>query len=219
MKQEEKELDQLAADPQPKQEGELTEEQAQQVIQDKTPVVELHYTITEEEYIHFNEVIVTRQFAKSRKRTTMMGIVEMVISVLLFFVVMTSENRNQFMILLCLIMFMLGLYSATFYLWMFPKYLKKAAVSNYRGSRYLQNSINLYFYADQLLERSTGQNLTYDWYKIARFQEIDTMYLLVINEKRTILIPKAQIGDAVYEVEAFLKTVCEKFGKTLEKIG
>ena len=199
-------------------EDQLTEAQAQQLLEARQPVISLHYPITEEDYIHFNNVVVSRQFAKSRKRTTTMGLVEMIVSLLLFFVVLTSENRNQFMVILCVIMFMLGLYSATFYLWMFPKYLKKAAQANYRKSRYLQNTINLYFYPDQLLERSTGQNITYDWYKMARIQEMDTMFLLIVNENRTVIIPKHAIGDDKYEVEEFLKAICKKFDKTLEKI-
>lgn len=182
----------------------------------KKPVLTLEYTIKPEEYLHFNQYFAKENFKGKKNKTTLVGAIETVVALILLYATITG-GEGQFRLMLVLLSAALvafGLYSMLFYTVIFPWSLKRAARKNYDKSEYLKNPIRQDFYPDSLVETSQGVENRFYWNEITEIRETPILYMLILEEKRTILLPKASLGDQIYELDEFLKLIEQKHGKT-----
>lgn len=180
----------------------------------KQPVFSLEYTIRPEEYLHFNEHFAQVNYRQKKNKTTLVGAIETVVALILLYASVTGESQYRLMlVLLSAALVAFGVYSLLFYTVIFPWSLKKAAQKNYEKSEYLKNPIRQDFYADCLVETSQGVENRFYWNEISEIQETPILFMLILEERRTILIPKKGIGDQVYELDEFLKLIEQKFDK------
>ncbi len=182
----------------------------------KEPIFNLKYRISEEEYLYYNHLYASEEFRGKRKKANRTGIMELVIGIALILVVLFTEFGKQNKGLFSIVAAMgigLGTYSLLFYKVIFPKSLTKSAKGYYQKSKYLTNEIELNFYNNRLEEKSVETENTYKWHEIESFAKSEKLYFITIKGKRSILIPKNALGDDKYILEEFFETLAEKYGK------
>ncbi len=182
----------------------------------KEPIFNLKYRISEEEYLYYNHLYASEEFRDKRKKANRTGIMELVIGIALILVVLFTELGKQNKGLFSIVAAMgigLGTYSLLFYKVIFPKSLTKSAKGYYQKSKYLTNEIELNFYNNRLEEKSVETENTYKWHEIESFAKSEKLYFITIKGKRSILIPKNALGDDKYILEEFFKTLSEKYEK------
>ena len=182
----------------------------------KEPIFNLKYKISEEEYLYYNHLYASEEFRGKRKKANRTGILELVIgTALILFVLFTEmgkQNRGLFSILAAM-GFGLGIYSLLFYKVIFPNSLTKAAKGHYQKSKYLTNEIELLFYNNRLEEKAVETENTYKWNEIESFAKSEKLYFITIKGQRSILIPKNALGDDKYILEEFFETISKKYSK------
>ena len=180
----------------------------------KKPILTLEYTIQPEEYLHFNQYFAKENFQAKKNKTTLVGAIETVVALILLHATATGEGQYRLMlILLSAALVACGLYSMLFYTVIFPWSLKNAARKNYEKSDYLKNPIRQDFYPDSLVETSQGVENRFYWNEVSEIRETPILFMLILEEKRTILIPKSGLGDQIYELDECLKLIEQKYGK------
>ena len=66
---------------------------------------------------------------------------------------------------------------------------------------------------DSLVETSQGVENRFYWNEVSEIRETPILFMLILEEKRTILIPKSGLGDQIYELDECLKLIEQKYGK------
>ncbi len=51
------------------------------------------------------------------------------------------------------------------------------------------------------------------WNEVSEIRETPILFMLILEEKRTVLIPKSGLGDQIYELDECLKLIEQKYGK------
>ena len=87
----------------------------------KKPILTLEYTIQPEEYLHFNQYFAKENFQAKKNKTTLVGVIETVVALILLYATATGEGQYRLMlILLSAALVAFGLYSMLFYTVIFP---------------------------------------------------------------------------------------------------
>lgn len=184
------------------------------------PVRELRYQISREDYLDFNFSLADEDFHKQRRRSTLMGMVELVIGVLFLVVLLAQGGTNNFALYLILdiLLLLFGAYSVVFYKLIFPKQLNKAANKQYDKNEYLHNTIELDLYEDRLLERSGDYENMMGWDEIYGFKETENLLMVMLTQKRCILIPKGQVAGQEDWIRGFFAQKAEEFHLANKKV-
>ena len=95
--------------------------------QEMSPLAQIRYRITLEQYLDFNRSIAEQNFKKQRRKSVLMGGVEMVVGALFLVSLLALEPQKQqqmpyfsLYLVLGFILILLGVYSVAFYKVIFP---------------------------------------------------------------------------------------------------
>jgi len=135
------------------------------------------------------------------------------VGILLLIAMIFQNNFESIVIVLDIFLIAIGSYSVVFYKLIFPRSLKKSATKQYNSRDYLKNEISLDFYPDKLVENSHDGLTEVFWSDIYGFKIAKDIYMIMLSEKRCIIVPKAQIEEKSYELEAFFESVSKEFDK------
>ena len=92
----------------------------------KEIVLDLKYKISQEEYIYYNMLYAHEAFKKKKKKTIILGALELITGLVIILAVFLSQMKSQEMIyILASLLVGLGIYSISFYTLIFPKSLRK----------------------------------------------------------------------------------------------
>lgn len=178
------------------------------------PVLDLNYKISEEEYVYYNELYAKDTFKKKKTKTTFVGILELLTGIgIILYVILSNIANKEFVVILCSVLIGLGIYSISFYNFIFPNSLKKAAKEQYYKNKYLQSEINMQFYNNRLEEHIGEMENVYKWNSIESFAKSEKLYFITIQNKRSILIPISGIGEDKYMLDEFFQTLSKKYDK------
>lgn len=177
------------------------------------PLAQIRYRISFEQYLDFNNSIAEQNYKAQRRKSVIMGAIEIIVGILFVVSLLTMEEykREQmgnfilYLILGC-VLIVLGLYSIVFYKIIFPRQLKKSVANQYKKSEYLRGEILIELYEDHLFEESGTYSDSVLWENTEGFRETPTMLQIMLEGTRCILIPKKQIPGRVNELrEIFMK--------------
>ncbi len=165
-------------------------------MEEKLPIYDLVYRITPEDYEEFNFSLVKSELEKRRKRSRMLGTLEVVVGGLMLVSMLTAKAESQAIYyILDVLLIIMGIYSLSFYKYIFPKKLKKAAAKNYSGNQYLNNDIHIKIYEDCVHEQSYEIDNTVSWDDFSRIQMSGSQLTMVLKSNKCIIVPLREIED------------------------
>ena len=191
-----------------------------------SPLAQVRYRISLEQYLDFNFSVAEQNYKAQRRKSTIMGIIEIAVGILftLTLVMTEAEKRAQIgnfnlYLILGIVLVLLGLYSVVFYQVIFPKQLKKSATKTYNKSDYLKGEILLEVYEDHLFEESGTYSDSVAWGDTKGFRETPTMLQIMLGDTRCILIPKKQIPGRVNELREIFLDVAQKYDLNYKRVS
>lgn len=158
-------------------------------MSNNTPLFTTVYRIPRETYQRFNLALTMKSYEKNVKKTTRQGLVELAVAVAVTLWVLSQPQKPQIVILLCVALMGLGLYSLTFYRHIFPRALFRTAGEKYDKSNYLQNDITLQWFADGMQEQVLEQNAKHLWASATKVWDGDGYYAIEFGRERTLILP------------------------------
>lgn len=187
------------------------------------PVIEktmtLRYNISADEFCDFQWLLGKKQFDKSIKRNTILGGIEIGLGVVyLISLVISSMTGNAIggmtPYVMSLLIIGLGVYSLVYYRGMFNKRFYKMLKAQYEKTPYLKNEIVVDFYPNHVTEYFDEAPSDSYFYKMAGVRENERFFIVFLEERRCLLVPKAAITpEQVEALSAFLDEVCQNFEK------
>lgn len=182
-------------------------------------LMELRYRITFEQYFGFQWLLGEKQFKKSIKRNSIMGIVEIGLgAVYLISLIVTGLMGTGLggvtPYIMSLLIIGLGVYSLVYYRVMFEKRFRKMLLNQYNRMPYLQNEIVVDLYANHVTEYFEDQAQDSYFYKMKGVRENEKFFIIFLEERRCLLIPKESITpEQTQTITGFLDEVCQNFEK------
>lgn len=176
-------------------------------------LLSLHFNINVEELFHFQLIMNEKQLKKNKKRSTMISIVEIVISILYIVTMLIAGNgtTGQFLISVALTGF--GVYGLLYYRYFFLNSLRKKTANQHRKVPYLQSEIRLDIYNNKCVECWGDQKNEVLWKNIYGVREVPDAFYLLMEEKRGLLLPKRRLADQEARTREVLKEMCALYGK------
>lgn len=193
---------------------------------EKQAIMQVEYRISQEEFGVFSTLSMNRQYADRARRTNFTGIIKLAVGVVLMAYILyvqakggLSALNSEIVLVLAVAVLGYGIYSFSYYRWIFPWLVKRSAREGYEKSSYLQNPIQITFYSTGFEEVSQGKPVDYRWQQFRRIVLVDDIYMLELREGgRTILIPRSSLGEDKYLLDELLGTVCAKYKLSLDTV-
>lgn len=183
-----------------------------------TPLAQIRYRISLEQYLDFNHSIAEQNFKAQRRKSVVMGTIEVIVGILFVISLLAQETQkrqqmNNFTLYLILgcVLIVLGLYSIIFYKLIFPRQLTKSATKQYNKSDYLRGEILVEMYEDHLFEESGTYSDSVNWEDTEGFRETPTMLQIMLKGTRCILIPKKQVPGRVNELRELFLNIAQQY--------
>ena len=156
---------------------------------------------------------------KNRKKTTIIGGVEMALGVVLFVLTLLGVlPGGALQLLLMVLLIGFGFYSAFYYKLFYEKALVKAVNKQYQKSPFPTVEITLDFYEDRCVERSDGGRMVTKFKNIVGVRTTPSLIMIMVEQKRCLLIPRSEIGDREQQVIDLLDRACDTYGKLREEL-
>ena len=180
---------------------------------EQQPIKTLSYRISLKEYLAFNFELAEQNFAKQKKKTMIMGTIEIVAAVLFLvtLLIQPGETNQTLYLLLDLLLLAFGIYSLVFYRYFFPRQLRKAAEKQYCSNDYLQHQLQVIFYPDAVYEQSGDYENTIPYQELYGFEETDTLLKVMLTKERCILIPKDEVAQDQQELRDLFQELSQKW--------
>lgn len=184
------------------------------------PVFDFRYTLSEQEYIDFNLMLFERNMAKSRRKTRILGILEVVISALMFVLFFNQEGTSLLVKIMTFVLFFFGVFSITYYSYLFPKQLKKSVSKTYRESENLKGEFHIRLYDTFVRDTYEGKETDVAFSDIAGVLENDQYLLILLNDIQAFILPKRIFkGDTYDRLSDFLYRKCEEYEKRKQRLA
>lgn len=179
------------------------------------PLFSLKFRIPLEDYIQFHLVMGAESVKKGRKKTVLIGWVELVFGVVFLAALLAQQIEGSgFFYVVVAIMILMGLYSILYYRYFYKKSLRRVLTKQHAATPYLQSDILLDFYEDKLTEHVGEQKADTPWESIHEIKSTDSLFLVMLDTKRCLLIPKDQLSpEELEKLETLLEDVSKKYRK------
>lgn len=179
------------------------------------PLFSLKFRIPLEDYIQFHLVMGAESVKKGRKKTVLIGWVELVFGVAFLLALLAQQIEGSgFFYVVVAIMILMGLYSILYYRYFYKKSLRRVLTKQHAATPYLQSDILLDFYEDKLTEHVGEQKADTPWESIREIKSTDSLFLVMLDTKRCLLIPKDQLSpEELEKLETLLEDVSKKYRK------
>lgn len=174
----------------------------------------LCFRIPMEDYYNFHVIMGTENAKKSKRKTVLLGWVELIFGLGFLVSLLTTQTQGGlFYYFLIAVMIVMGLYGILFYRFFYPRSMRRAVTRQYEKTPYLQNEVEIDFYANRLIEHVQDKEAVTFWHSIKELRETDALYMVMIENNRCLLIPKSQVGEQKEALESLLRDVCANFEK------
>ncbi|MGI5965928.1 MAG: YcxB family protein [Anaerotruncus rubiinfantis] len=175
----------------------------------------LKYKIPLEEYHEFHVIMSADHVRKNSGRNNKIGIVEVVVGLgLLTAMLAMGKEIGAFYYVLVVGMILMGLYSVSYYRFFYPRILRRVVEKQHAGTPYLQSEITVDFYPNKCTEYIQDKQADTFWHSILEVRENRNLYLIMLGEKRCLLIPKSQLSEKeIAKLDKLLGQVCANYEK------
>lgn len=184
------------------------------------PVFDFRYTLSEQEYIDFNLMLFERNMAKSRRKTRIFGILEVVISALMFALFFNQDGTSLMIKIMTFVLFFFGVFSLAYYSYLFPKQLKKSVGKTYRESESLKGEFHIRLFDSFVRDTYEGKETDVAFADIAGVLENDQFLLILLNDIQAFILPKRIFEEDTYDkLSDFLYQKCEEYSKKRQRLS
>ena len=174
----------------------------------------LKFHLPLDDYIEFYRVMTADSIDKNKKRMTIMGAIVLVIGLFLLGTTVAGINpMTPVSMILLLMVFFLGFRSLFYYKLFYDKALIRAVTKEYNKLNYLHAEMVVDFYPNKCVEHVNEQRVETYWHTIHSIRVSSGLYMIMLAERRCLLIPKSQAGEHREEMEALLSDICVNFEK------
>ncbi|MBC8570633.1 YcxB family protein [Zongyangia hominis] len=188
----------------------MSEEKAEKVEQEVLFTLKHH--IDFDCYLEFNHLMVEDMATVKQKKTTIMGLIEVIVGALfLFGSLFTGQKTSWLYPILAVILIVMGSYGLLFYRFIFPAQLKKAAKKQYAQNEYLQNDVELQFCDDTFREIAAATDNTVEWSEVQRIKYTDHLIAMILENQRCVIIPKTSIRNFEPDFLKYLERQIQRF--------
>lgn len=187
---------------------------AAQKPEDSDKLFTLRFRIPLEDYYQFHLIMGRENLKKGKRKTQILGLMELIFGVVFLVSVITTQVQASFFYYFIIaVLICMGLYGLTYYRFFYEKSLYKMVSKQHAKTPYLQKDIVVDFYPTKCVERIEENSNETFWYTIKSFRTTETLYMIMLDERRCMLIPKSQIGEQKEAFEKLMGEVCENFEK------
>ncbi len=187
---------------------------------EEEPAFDFRYTLSEQEYIDFNLMLFERNMAKSRRKTRIFGILEIVIAALMFSLFFNLESTSLLIKIMTVVLFLFGVFSLAYYAYIFPAQLKKSVSKTYRESENLKGEFHIRLYESFVRDTYEGKETDVAFSEIAGVLENEQFVLILLNDLQAFILPKRILeGDTYEQLSDFLYRKCEEYGKSRQRLA
>lgn len=174
----------------------------------------LRFHLPLDDYIEFYRVMTADSIVKNKKRMTIMGAIVLIIGVFLLGTTIAGINpMTPISMILLLMVFFLGFRSLFYYKLFYEKALIRAVTKEYNKLNYLHAEMVVDFYPNKCVEHVNEQRVETYWHTIYSIRVSAGLYMIMLAERRCLLVPKSQVGEHREEMEALFTSICENFEK------
>ncbi|MEY8439333.1 hypothetical protein [Anaerotruncus colihominis] len=175
----------------------------------------LKFHLPLDDYIEFYRVMTADSIVKNKKRMTIMGAIVVLIGLFLLGTTIAGINpMTPVSMILLLMVFFLGFRSLFYYKLFYDKALIRAVTKEYKKLNYLHAEMVVDFYPNKCVEHVNEQRVETYWHTIHSIRVSAGLYMIMLAERRCLLIPKSQAGEHRDDMEALINSICENFEKT-----
>ena len=142
----------------------------------------LRFKIPLAEFTEFHRIMSRDAVEKNRKKTTIIGGVEMALGVVLFVLTLLGVlPGGALQLLLMVLLIGFGFYSAFYYKLFYEKALVKAVNKQYQKSPFPTVEITLDFYEDRCVERSDGGRMVTKFKNIVGVRTTPSLIMIMVS--------------------------------------
>lgn len=192
------------------------------IFEEQKPLQSIEYTITLDQFLDFNRSVAEENFHAQRKKSVVMGMIEICVGALFIIVLLAQKNMVEHLALFLLLgglLICFGAYSVIFYKIIFPRQLTSSATKQYQKSEYLRGNILVEFYNDRLFEQSGTYSDSINWDETEGFRETPTLLQVMLKDTRCILIPKTQVLGQVNELKELFQKISDVYSLPYKKVS
>lgn len=172
----------------------------------------LKHQIDFDSYLEFNHLMVEDMAAVKKKRTMIMGLIELVVGLLfLCGSLFTGQKTSWLYPILAVVLVVMGSYGLLFYRFIFPAQLKKAAGKQYQKNEYLQHEVELHFFEDNFREIAAGTDNIVEWSEVERVKYTDSLIVMILSSQRCVIIPKTSIRNFDTDFLKYLERQIQRY--------
>ncbi|MEM1486072.1 YcxB family protein [Oscillospiraceae bacterium PP1C4] len=194
--------------------GEAEEAQDAKSKQEYEKLFTLRFLIPLADYIQFHMLMGAQAIEKSRRKATIIGWAEFGLGIIfLLALFVTGRQVTMYYYVMIAILIFIGLYGIVFYRFFYEKMINKTITKQYKKTTYLQNELVVDFYPNKYVEHTGGKEFETYWHSIKEVRVSDALYMIMEEERRCLLIPKASIPEHQEALDALLHQVCANFEK------
>lgn len=198
----------------------VTQENSELLEPELEPVFDFRYTLSEQEYIDFNLMLFERNMAKSKQKMRIFGILEVVIAALMFSLFFNLDSTSMLIKIMTVVLFLFGIFSLTYYSYLFPAQLKKSVSKIYRESENLKGEFHIRLYDTFVRDTYEEKETDVSFSEIAGVLENDQFVLILLNDLQAFILPKRIFtGDTYEKLSDFLYKKCEEYSKKRQRLA
>lgn len=200
-------------------EQELVESPAESAQEESGKLFCVQFQIPLADYTAFYEVMSRDALPKNQRKSFLTGLVEAGVGVIYFVAAASGAiESGPLSYLICAMLVLMGLYSMTYYKLFYKRALAKSVAKEYEKLSYLRSEIAVDFYPDKCVERVGEGKAEHLWSEIHSIRTTQQLYMIMLETKRCLLVPKSQIPNQLAQMDALIERVCREFKKPREQL-
>lgn len=190
------------------------QEETENGTDEKNRLFTMRFRIPLEDYYQFHLIMGRDTLSKGKRKTQLLGLVEFVFGVIFLISLFTTDTQaSGFYYFIIAVLIIMGAYGMLYHKYFYEKSLRRAVVRQYEKVPYLQNEIVIDFYPNKLVEHVQDQHVETFWHTIQEIRISEGLYMIMLAERRCLLVPKSSAGEQKEQFEALLAQVCENYEK------
>ena len=138
----------------------------------------------------------------------------------MFVLFFNQEGTSLLIKIMTFVLFFFGVFSITYYSYLFPKQLKKSVSKTYRESENLKGEFHILLFDTFVRDTYEGKETDVAFSEIAGVLENDQYLLILLNDIQAFILPKRIFsGDTYDRLSDFLYRKCEEYEKCKQRLA
>ena len=130
------------------------------------------------------------------------------------------ESTSLLIKIMTVVLFLFGVFSLTYYAYVFPAQLKKSVGKTYRESESLKGEFHIRLYEEFVRDTYQDKETDVAFSDIAGVLENEQFVLILLNDLQAFILPKRILEGNTYErLSDFLYRKCEEYGKSRHRLA